>query len=560
MKKQLLSLALAVSFALAFVPVIPVAVAADYGSPGRFLLHIAPPAEGSIPISNREELAAIANNLSGKYHLTADIDLSDGAWTPIGSVYGEFTGVFDGQGFVIRNLTITSARASAINYLGLFGTAGGNAHVPIYPPKLSGVIKNVGLEQTNIQIGDISAAIFAGGISGYGGIISNCYNTGTITVSNRTEAYAVSAGGISGANSSIDSSYNMASVSASSTCNPSWNKNDSANAGGICGFNGNVKNCYNTGLITAIDARDSIITLSYRPARAGGIVGSNSSGFSIENCCNTGDIVSYAQRAGITTYSGTIVGYSADGSTVRNSYWNIDSKQSVDGNELSTDDKQGLGYGMGQATGLTAEQMQTQASFPGWDFTSVWAFKPGVNSRYPVLRAFHEFPSSWAEYSVNRAITAGIVPQSLQTKYTADITRAEFCALAVAVYERHTGQTITARAAFSDTTDVNVEKAAGAGIVGGGGDGKFNPGGTFNRERAAVLLVNLLKAMNIELGNNNADFTDKGDISGWALEQVGQAQAAGLVSGSGGKYDPKGKFTREAGILLMLNLWDYLNS
>ena len=168
-----------------------------------------------------------------------------------------------------------------------------------------------------------------------------------------------------------------------------------------------------------------------------------------------------------------------------------------------------------------------------------------------------EKPSGWAEARVNEAITAGIVPQQLQSNYTDEITRAEFCALAVAIYEGYTGEAITERVTFSDTTDVSVEKAAGAGIV-GGDDGKFDPYSTFNREMAAVLLVNLLKALDIELDASDVAFTDKGDISFWALEQVGQAQAAGLVSGNAGKYDPKGKFTRELGIILMLNLWEFL--
>ena len=64
------------------------------------------------------------NNLNGKYHLTADIDLSDGEWTPIGT----FTGIFDGQGYVIHNLTITgkhqnSGLFSAIQNANIKGNA-----------------------------------------------------------------------------------------------------------------------------------------------------------------------------------------------------------------------------------------------------------------------------------------------------------------------------------------------------------------------------------------------------------------------------------------------------
>ena len=89
--------------------------------------------EEVIEISTAEELAAINDNLSGDYVLTADIDLGGEEWTPIGSYApsGEseeeqeipseeyaFTGTFDGQGHTISNLSINQPDGWA---LGLFG-------------------------------------------------------------------------------------------------------------------------------------------------------------------------------------------------------------------------------------------------------------------------------------------------------------------------------------------------------------------------------------------------------------------------------------------------------
>ena len=86
-----------------------------------------------IEISSAEQLAAVNDNLSGHYVLTADIDLAGQEWTPLGAFApsGEseeeqevpdtaqaFTGTFDGQGHVIRNLTIKQPEGMA---LGLFG-------------------------------------------------------------------------------------------------------------------------------------------------------------------------------------------------------------------------------------------------------------------------------------------------------------------------------------------------------------------------------------------------------------------------------------------------------
>jgi hypothetical protein len=73
-----------------------------------------------------------------------DIDFADfngGEWEQIGnnstnSAASRFTGIFDGQGYVIRNLTITRDQ----QYIGLFGYI------------QDAVIKNTGLEDTNIDI------------------------------------------------------------------------------------------------------------------------------------------------------------------------------------------------------------------------------------------------------------------------------------------------------------------------------------------------------------------------------------------------------------------------
>ena len=86
-----------------------------------------------IEISTAEELAAVAENLSADYVLTADINLAGIEWSPIGTYApsGEseeeqeipspdfaFTGTFDGKGHTISNLTITGQDGMAV---GLFG-------------------------------------------------------------------------------------------------------------------------------------------------------------------------------------------------------------------------------------------------------------------------------------------------------------------------------------------------------------------------------------------------------------------------------------------------------
>lgn len=165
-------------------------------------------------------------------------------------------------------------------------------------------------------------------------------------------------------------------------------------------------------------------------------------------------------------------------------------------------------------------------------------------------------PSTWAMELVNEAITAGIVPANLQSKYTANTTRAEFCALAVQLYETITGTKATGRVTFTDTTDPNVEKAVYLGIASGVGDGKFNPSGALTREQAAVMLSQLADALGMPLPEAQPDFVDNAAMSSWAKPFVGKVKAAGIMSGVGdNKFDPAAKYTREQSIITALKLF-----
>lgn len=166
-------------------------------------------------------------------------------------------------------------------------------------------------------------------------------------------------------------------------------------------------------------------------------------------------------------------------------------------------------------------------------------------------------PSSWAAPQVNEAIAAGIVPDAFQSGYTRPATRAEFCALAVELYEAVTGTEITQRATFTDTDDLNVQKMAGLGVVLGVGDGTFNPDGTLTREQAATMLVRLAEAMGHPLPEGTATFTDNASIASWAVDAVGRVQAAGLMGGVGDNtFSPQGSYTVEQSILTALRLYD----
>jgi filamentous hemagglutinin family protein len=329
------------------------------------------------------ELQAIGSDLSGKYALGANIDATaTSTWNettagsgvfqgfaPIGDDTTAFTGIFDGLGHTISNLTINRPSTS---YVGLFGNGS------------SETIKNIGLINTNIR-----GAAFVGGLIGYNlGTVSNSYSTGAVsgtnyvggllgnnvlgTVNNSYSTSTVSGGsfvgGLSGNNavgSSVSSSYSTGAVSGIGS-----------SVGGLLGYNdGTVSNSYSTGNVTGSE-------------KVGGLVGTISgTNPTITNSYSTG-LVSLSNGS-TSTYVGGLVGYSlydhddiantADvpTGTITNSYWDADA---------SGQSNSAAGTNGHEGIGLTTAQMTHATNFTGFDFTSgspVWAIQEVTS--YPYL-------------------------------------------------------------------------------------------------------------------------------------------------------------------------------
>lgn len=206
---------------------------------GTTMTEPAKNADGSYVISTPAELAWFADNVNtGNYAskavLTADIDLGDYEWTPIGTASTKsFTGTFTGCGHRIDGLYVNFP---ATNNIGLFGYVKGtsSAKASISGITVSGEVKGkqyvggiVGYLNTYASIdtcanyADVTAVVngtsggtYAGGIAGNissnSSLISNCYNAGTIIATN-------SAGGVVGGFSSttsdrLENVYNIGEI------------------------------------------------------------------------------------------------------------------------------------------------------------------------------------------------------------------------------------------------------------------------------------------------------------------------------------------------------------
>ena len=207
---------------------------------------------GVYQIGTADELRWFADKVnSGEYDLnaklTADIDLENKPWTPIGNnpwIYllsandrpGEFTGTFDGDGHVVKNLyiNIDNADDNTGNKQGLFGLVTGKA-----------VIKNLGVTGSVTTTGKR-----AGGIAGYlwgsPAKIENCFSAVDVTA--HSYAGGIAGGGQSTSTVKITNCYNTGDITVTlgfaggiAVCGTTWASNGPY-----------VSNCYNTGKITKV--------------------------------------------------------------------------------------------------------------------------------------------------------------------------------------------------------------------------------------------------------------------------------------------------------------------
>ena len=112
--------------------------------------------DGVREIQTAAQLSAINANLSADYELLTSIDLSAYEdWRPLGNTTAEFTGLFDGRGHTISNLTINTTENSPEEVIGLFGQTRG------------ATIRNVTLGVRNITVvSEDSLTIYTGALVG----------------------------------------------------------------------------------------------------------------------------------------------------------------------------------------------------------------------------------------------------------------------------------------------------------------------------------------------------------------------------------------------------------
>ena len=163
--------------------------------------------------------------------------------------------------------------------------------------------------------------------------------------------------------------------------------------------------------------------------------------------------------------------------------------------------------------------------------------------------------SDWAKAELEKAEEMGLIPEILDgADLTADITRAEFAAVSVKVYEALSGTPALPAVAnpFTDTADPEILKAYNIGAVNGTSATTYSPNDLLNREQAATMLTRVFKRVTLPGWTLATDsqftlpyekpsaFADDKDISDWAKDSVYFMAANNIINGVGdNKFAPK---------------------
>lgn len=170
--------------------------------------------------------------------------------------------------------------------------------------------------------------------------------------------------------------------------------------------------------------------------------------------------------------------------------------------------------------------------------------------------------SDWAKELVDSAAANSLIPSGLGDDYRVNITRAQFAAVTVKLYEAMSGQTAPAAgdSPFTDTSDPVIIQAADLGFVGGVGDGKYAPESLLTREQMATMLARVYTKLGGEIPTVDAtDFADDASISDYARDAIAFMSGKEIVTGVGdNKYGPQSNASIEASLIIAERMFEKL--
>lgn len=311
-------------------------------------------------IATRAQLEAISTDLSGSYILTADIDLSDADWVPIGTESTPFKGTLNGNGHVLTGMKFNKTDNDGTVY------PGGSRKMGLFSVIEGGKVENLGIDGANL-IGGKHVGAIAGTLKG-GAVVEQC------AVTNSYVETADHGGSIAG---------NMYSQSIVRNCYANGEVySRGSQASGMVGMfidnNTTISKCYFSGVVRSGNPRGigawrdgGKPVVEYSVNLAPYILGG--SNLRVTSANGDADL----GRTGLYSLSTTILDSNKDNFAATGIMGNLG-----DSNYGST---KGHGENIpgGDANAKAAGLATFWVDLLGWDFTDTWKF---AGDGYPVLK------------------------------------------------------------------------------------------------------------------------------------------------------------------------------
>lgn len=168
--------------------------------------------------------------------------------------------------------------------------------------------------------------------------------------------------------------------------------------------------------------------------------------------------------------------------------------------------------------------------------------------------------SKWAADSIETAREINII--SGNCNFPGAITREEFCELVFNYIKNFPGSAFSVgiiKPPFTDTDNEHIEVLNALGIVKGKSETEFAPNDSLTREEAAAILCRLINKIypGWDATAQYFDFTDSGEISDWAMNDIQVICNMGIMQGVGdNQFAPKDLYTTEQAVATLVRVYN----
>lgn len=205
-------------------------------------------------------------------------------------------------------------------------------------------------------------------------------------------------------------------------------------------------------------------------------------------------------------------------------------------------------------------EWKTSSKLNWWSYKDDGRFIVSDGENYGVAK-YTGYISPWAKDSVEKAEKINLIQPGENYNYTAFITREEFCEL-IFNYINNFSDGLTAIYAknpFTDTNNEHIGVLNALDIINGKSETEFAPNDSLTREEAAAILYRMISKIypGWDVTAQYFDFTDSGEISDWAMNDIQVICNMGIMQGVGdNRFAPKELYTTEQAVATLVRVYN----